>query len=368
MKDQYLGDINDYRKYGLLRCFADAGLRTMLCWMRTADDGGPDGRKRKYLEREGTSRHHDPELFDGLRRLVSQPGSAGVHDICTLGLVPGAVDYAELLEDSGSERDAYFEALHEVLEGDLAFFDPDNGLEIQSVRRGNRRSSKYVYWSELKRVYDAGLSLVVYQHLPRRPKHQVAAEMVREASRRMPDAEIRCLSAGHVLFLFAIRAEHASQARTAFDGIEQRWSTAIQSIGQLDQLGSPGAEPNTSISPPLGPLTALPMTGNEPFHYAGTPLEAAVLDLWRWSCSDLLSNAFRGVPRGTRARNHGRYAHRVGPIRPRDCGRDPRRCQVGGLHPDLAQGVAFDHLVRYQADSRLGPCNECMGLGDPAAG
>jgi len=37
MKNQYFGDINDYRKYGLLRCFAEAGLNIGVCWMLTPE-------------------------------------------------------------------------------------------------------------------------------------------------------------------------------------------------------------------------------------------------------------------------------------------------------------------------------------------
>ena len=40
MKNQYLGDINDYRKQGLLRLLSGMGeLKTGVCWMLTPDDG-----------------------------------------------------------------------------------------------------------------------------------------------------------------------------------------------------------------------------------------------------------------------------------------------------------------------------------------
>ena len=40
MKNQYFGDINDYRKYGLLRLIAKkTGLKIGICWMLTPDDG-----------------------------------------------------------------------------------------------------------------------------------------------------------------------------------------------------------------------------------------------------------------------------------------------------------------------------------------
>jgi len=36
-------------------------------------------------------------------------------------------------------------------------------------------------------------------------------------------------------------------------------------------------------------------TGNEPLHQDGNPLGQTLLDFWRWSASDLVSNATRGV-------------------------------------------------------------------------
>jgi hypothetical protein len=41
MKNQYFGDINNYRKYGLLRAVIHATrLRLLVAWMLTPDDGG----------------------------------------------------------------------------------------------------------------------------------------------------------------------------------------------------------------------------------------------------------------------------------------------------------------------------------------
>ena len=50
MKNQYFGDVNDYRKYGLLRILTGFGSMTScVCWMLTADDGRPDGGQVDYL-------------------------------------------------------------------------------------------------------------------------------------------------------------------------------------------------------------------------------------------------------------------------------------------------------------------------------
>ncbi len=45
MKNQYFGDINDYRKCGLLRLLTGRGsLSTAICWMLAPNDRSPDGK------------------------------------------------------------------------------------------------------------------------------------------------------------------------------------------------------------------------------------------------------------------------------------------------------------------------------------
>ena len=51
MKNQYFGDINDYKKYSLLRLLGGQGqIKTAICWVLTEDDNRTDGSKIKYLE------------------------------------------------------------------------------------------------------------------------------------------------------------------------------------------------------------------------------------------------------------------------------------------------------------------------------
>ena len=50
MKNQYFGDINDYRKYGLMRVLAQrSSLALGICWLITEDDEHGDGELRAYL-------------------------------------------------------------------------------------------------------------------------------------------------------------------------------------------------------------------------------------------------------------------------------------------------------------------------------
>jgi len=72
MKDQYFGDINDYRKYGLLRSISLASnLSILIAWMLTEDDGSTDGKFIQYLEEPNKWGHYDPPLYGELARLLS---------------------------------------------------------------------------------------------------------------------------------------------------------------------------------------------------------------------------------------------------------------------------------------------------------
>lgn len=74
MKHQYVGDINDYRKYVLLRALSAGGAnRIGECWMLTPDDGGTDGNKLGFLQQPDRFRHFDPELFDILAHAAGEP-------------------------------------------------------------------------------------------------------------------------------------------------------------------------------------------------------------------------------------------------------------------------------------------------------
>lgn len=77
MKDQYVGDINDYRKYALLRVLSAGGAnRIGVCWMMTPSDGGLDGGKLAYLQQPERHRHVDPELLQ-----LVPPASAGARSL-----------------------------------------------------------------------------------------------------------------------------------------------------------------------------------------------------------------------------------------------------------------------------------------------
>ena len=74
MKIQYFGDMNDYRKFALLRLFArQAKYKVGVCWMMTEPDERQDGNNPSYRERPDLWRGYDPQLFDTLKTVPCSP-------------------------------------------------------------------------------------------------------------------------------------------------------------------------------------------------------------------------------------------------------------------------------------------------------
>ncbi len=134
MKNQYFGDINDYRKYGLIRAIHSAGgLRTLVAWMLTNDDGRTDGQTIGYLDQPDRWESFDPDLFNALRAALRRNPRRHVGLIELTDILPNAAYYSDIVQDAAHERAEWFKTLAmRVQSSDLVFLDPDNGLEVKS--------------------------------------------------------------------------------------------------------------------------------------------------------------------------------------------------------------------------------------------
>ena len=235
MKNQYFGDVNDYRKYGLLRVLAlEARLRCLVGWMLTPDDGRTDGRFVEFLGSPSKWRHFDPELFDDLRDTVIERGSRHVKAFEDSGLLPRGGFFSEVVPDPIPDRDSWFQRLLATSSGhDLVFLDPDNGIEVKSIPKGAKNSSKYVYWSELAALYEQGASLLVYQHFPRRPRRAFTASQACRLAQEVGVDRVLAFSTSNVLFLLAPQGRHEKALLSPAQTVAQAWN------GQIDVSWEP---------------------------------------------------------------------------------------------------------------------------------
>jgi len=230
MKNQYFGDVNDFRKYGLLRTIQRAsGLTIGVCWFLTADDGGAYGGLTKYLNQPRRWRHYDFELFDKLQLLLDPDVPRSVSQAHAWGVIPGALYFNDVLGDSRSARLAYFEAARHALGNcDLIFVDPDNGIEIASTKLGASGSSKYVYWAELQAMYAAGQSILIYQHFPRVVRERFIPFLASRLNEELSGSTVVAFSTPYVVFFLVQQPKHVDVLDRAERAVQQQW------IGQIE--------------------------------------------------------------------------------------------------------------------------------------
>lgn len=191
MQDRYTGDLGDFGKYGLLRalCQRDDDLGPQLSlgvvWYLVPDEeGNDDGKHTRYLDPSTSDqsrfRRCDPALYDGLWAIIRR-GSRRVSWIRQRNILPSGTVFYEIpltfhgLSVAGQDaREARLAHRREWLQGavdstnrcDVVFVDPDNGLEVGTMRH-HKRGPKYVYFDELRPYVQRGQSVVVYQHISR---------------------------------------------------------------------------------------------------------------------------------------------------------------------------------------------------------
>lgn len=178
MQDNYVGDIGDYGKYGLLRNVTAAGLRLAVNWYRvvpTQSGKQEDGKYTSYLDQPEKYRHYDPELFDCLAGIV-HGRKRSIEEIEASGLL-SATFFSEPL--NLTTRSAWHQAaLLGTAGAEIVFLDPDNGLESARMHQGRSAKEKHTTWQEVKDYYDRGQNVILYQHRPQMAKKEACIQGV----------------------------------------------------------------------------------------------------------------------------------------------------------------------------------------------
>jgi hypothetical protein len=140
------------------------------------------------------------------------------------GIVPDATFFDEFTPDKLPERQAFHaRCMAAFADRDLVFFDPDNGLEVKSVPKGWKRSSKYVFECEIGDHYRAGRSALIYQHFPMHVTHEACiANAASRLAARLPGVSICSIVTAHVVFLLAVRSEHEARAAAVVETLSAR--------------------------------------------------------------------------------------------------------------------------------------------------
>ena len=224
MKVQYFGDVNDYRKFALLKALSGKGFKIGVCW--TEADGSCQGDNRSYLRQPDKWRGYDPALFDALALAPATPTIEDFLRVENEALIPSAIFFNEFTSDGLVGRGAYHRACMNAFKAcELTFFDPDNGLEVKSTAKGCKRSSKYAYLDEIDDHYAAGRSILLYQHYPRHVTRDACVTAAGDRLRaQLPGASIWLFETPHVAFVLAARPDHVHSVETVVAALQDgRW-------------------------------------------------------------------------------------------------------------------------------------------------
>jgi hypothetical protein len=238
MKNQYFGDVNDYKKYGLLRLLSKNGSKKIaVCWMLTADDKRTDGKLIDYLKDHGKWEKYDSELFNKLDTSLRNPTNRNISKAAENQIVPGAKYYTQLITDNAAERKRYFQEFMTIAQTcDLSFFDPDNGMEVKSMPAGQHNSSKYLYWHELKQFWEKGQSLLIYQHFPR-VDHQIFIEtLVEKVHRELNVSDVITYRSNRVVFVLIPQAQDIDYYNQRSQVVDKIWDGQIKYGGIGNKL------------------------------------------------------------------------------------------------------------------------------------
>jgi hypothetical protein len=230
MKNQYFGDINDYKKYSLLRLLSGKGqIETAVCWVLTEDDSGTDGKRIAYLEKPEIWQKYDPEVYQHLKEHVIDQGVRNVNSLKYHRILPNCRYYGDIIRDDIKSRDLFFKKFLKFAKGvDLVFFDPDNGLEVKSVPRGKKKSSKYIYWNEVEVSYKSGHSLLLYQHFPRMSREVFICGLVQRFKELKGIKSIYSCCTYHVAFLLIPQPHHEELFRKNTTQVSRNWGDIIR--------------------------------------------------------------------------------------------------------------------------------------------
>ncbi|MBR6114512.1 MAG: hypothetical protein IKQ10_04935 [Oscillospiraceae bacterium] len=198
MKNQYVGDVGDYGKYGLLRFLTLHGIKLGVNWYLTPDDYRTDGNHREYLY-DPRLRTYDEKLYDVLSELAFRFDKT-IQMVQNAGVMDDADFYDELIdlqfipwrERAEARMTWHQKALETLGASELVFADPDNGLS-STQKPSLKDAQKYILPNEVIDYFERGQQVLYYHHRPRK-KGPAWYQEKTQIKQFLPDARLLALS------------------------------------------------------------------------------------------------------------------------------------------------------------------------------
>lgn len=227
MQNRYAGDLGDYAKCGLLRALCAADLRLGMVWYLTDDEShNNDGKHRPKL----AMRACDQKLFAAFQNIGSQRSVAALERIDAWPANTAFFSEPLRWTSNSAKQRATFRsgwgrrAVQATTGCDVVCVDPDNGLEVASVKRTAKLGPKYAFIDELQPFWQNGQSLVIYQHTNRQGTacEQAARRLGQLSEHWAKRATLRAVQfrrGSNRLFLIAMQPAHRERLNDRLDAL-----------------------------------------------------------------------------------------------------------------------------------------------------
>jgi len=157
MQNQYFGDISDFYKYYFLKNIS-LEYKLGINWLLTPNDGSNAG---KHI----ITKRKDVKLIDEKLYMILEK-SILINDRNILNIEKDYFNnntkyFNDLYEKYFLEGIYEENAFNYLINQDIIYFDPDNGIEIESIKKGNKY--KYLSYRQILRYWNENKSLIIFQ-------------------------------------------------------------------------------------------------------------------------------------------------------------------------------------------------------------
>lgn len=204
----------------------DGDVKVGVCWMLRPDEGMHGGRIN-YLDDPERWRKYNPGLFAALHHWLRKQHVRSVNVIEGSNLIGTAKYHRPFVPISKGEREDYFAQMSKTFEHtELIFFDPDNRIEISRKPYNGRPSCKDLYIREVKNVFEAQYSLLIYQQFPMQDRATFVDLRMREIQQcTSADCKnVMWIRTAHVVFFLVLREVHMEKLSTRAKAFANTWS------------------------------------------------------------------------------------------------------------------------------------------------
>jgi len=211
MKDQYIGDINDFFKYSILEEIERSLKKKILVvWMLTKSEG----MDIKYKELENNNK----TLYQKLQKIISSNNRC----IKSIESIYGNYTYQSTPMEKVKRQKYFDEIMEKTKDCNLIFFDPDNGILFNTKKKDN----KHIYWDEIIEFWNKGKDLLVYQHFRRQKWEDYFSELKKYVNKDIKEAYIIPIKTRNVMFIYFAHKNIIGKIKNIFNS----WNKQIEIV------------------------------------------------------------------------------------------------------------------------------------------